>query len=242
MKPCGKFSVFWRFAIKSEHPPKAKPHPDLILNLTQLRDILSHQKTRPTPKGLMANPDFDTPISTPPLPLRSAAVLIAILTDPGDITAEPHILLTLRNSDLPKHPGQVALPGGTHDPEDETLLDTALRESFEETALKPEAILHPCQLPVFISSSGFRITPYVGLADNIALTDLEANPAEVSDLFTVPLKTCLNAEAYSLIRLHHEGVLRGFYEISGSRHRLWGVTAGILHGFRTWLLSKGSPF
>lgn len=219
---------YWRSIIHTESPP----------SFAQLRKLLSRHTAAPAPSTLMANPDFDTPISAPPMPLRRAAVLIAIISAPDNTSSEPHILLTLRNPDLPKHPGQVALPGGTQDSEDANTLQTALRESHEETNLAPESISHPCQLPDFISSSGFRITPYVGIADNISVADLKADPAEVSDLFTIPLVTCLNAEAYHLSRINHNGLLRAYFEISGTKHRLWGVTAGILRGFRSWLLTS----
>lgn len=187
----------------------------------------------------MVNPEYETPFSMPPLPLRRAAVLIALLYDNVDsnIDAAEHceILLTVRHPDLPKHPGQVALPGGTRDPEDYSLLDTALRESLEETGLKPDWLTHHCQLPDFVASSGFRITPFVALAPKVTLNNLTANPDEVSELFTLPLSQCLDPQAYQLTHIEHKGVPRAFYDITGTKHRVWGVTAGILWGFREWL-------
>jgi 8-oxo-dGTP pyrophosphatase MutT (NUDIX family) len=47
---------------------------------------------------------------------------------------ELHIVMILRQPGG-VHGGQVAFPGGKHDPEDETMLDTALREVREELGL-----------------------------------------------------------------------------------------------------------
>ena len=60
-----------------------------------------------------------------------AAVLIPVYrSPPGDL----HIVMILRNPGG-VHGGQIAFPGGKHDPEDETMLDTALREAREELGL-----------------------------------------------------------------------------------------------------------
>ncbi len=47
---------------------------------------------------------------------------------------ELHIVMILRQPGG-VHGGQVAFPGGKHDPEDETMLDTAIREVREELGL-----------------------------------------------------------------------------------------------------------
>jgi len=52
-----------------------------------------------------------------------AAVLIPVYRSQD---GELHIVMILRNPGG-VHGGQIAFPGGKHDPEDETMLDTALR-------------------------------------------------------------------------------------------------------------------
>ncbi|WP_272660478.1 NUDIX domain-containing protein, partial [Providencia sp. PROV112] len=58
---------------------------------------------------------------------KSAAVLLPIINKPN-----PTLLLTQRSPFLRSHAGQVAFPGGASDPEDGTLVNTALREAYEE--------------------------------------------------------------------------------------------------------------
>jgi 8-oxo-dGTP pyrophosphatase MutT (NUDIX family) len=60
-----------------------------------------------------------------------AAILIPVYRSKD---GELHIVMILRNPGG-IHGGQVAFPGGKHDPEDETMLDTALREAREELGL-----------------------------------------------------------------------------------------------------------
>ena len=54
------------------------------------------------------------------------AVLVPLVFTPQ---SSPSLLLTVRNTDLPTHPGQIAFPGGKRDPADPTLEHTALREA-----------------------------------------------------------------------------------------------------------------
>ena len=72
-----------------------------------------------------------------------------------------HIVMILRNPGG-VHGGQIAFPGGKHDPDDETLLDTALREVHEELGLvvPKENVL--AELPMEQTrTTGYRVFPYV---------------------------------------------------------------------------------
>ena len=50
------------------------------------------------------------------------------------------ILLNVRSSTLDQHQGEVAFPGGRMENSDNTLLDTALRETHEEMGIQPDDI------------------------------------------------------------------------------------------------------
>ena len=70
-------------------------------------------------------------ISTAGDPIR-AAVLVPLRTR----GTETSVILTERAAHLSMHAGQVAFPGGRHDPsQDASLVATALRETFEEIGL-----------------------------------------------------------------------------------------------------------
>lgn len=60
-----------------------------------------------------------------------AAVLIPVYRSQ---LGELHIVMILRNPGG-VHGGQIAFPGSKHDPADDTMLDTALREAREELGL-----------------------------------------------------------------------------------------------------------
>lgn len=158
-----------------------------------------------------------------------AAVLIPI-----DITAEPEVILTLRSSELESHAGEVALPGGRYDEEDETLLRTALRETHEEIGLPPENIEIIGELRPFISKFGLLVSPFVGLIES--KVELVANPDELETIFNVPLGWLLKDPRTSTNVIERNGETHYLPEYYYDGHRIWGLTAMILkelmiHGF-----------
>jgi len=56
-----------------------------------------------------------------------AAVLVPLIARERGVT----VLLTQRATHLSRHAGQIAFPGGRHDPGDVSIVDTALREAHE---------------------------------------------------------------------------------------------------------------
>jgi 8-oxo-dGTP pyrophosphatase MutT (NUDIX family) len=114
-------------------------------------------------------------------PARPAAVLVPFLS----IASAWHILYTRRHSDLPEHSGQVAFPGGRADPEDKTIQQTALRESYEEIGLKPEDVRIMGRLQDYLTITNYRVTPVVGIMP--WPYELRLEEAEVSRVFTIPL-------------------------------------------------------
>ncbi|WP_025471191.1 CoA pyrophosphatase, partial [Yersinia pestis] len=109
---------------------------------------------------------------------RRAAVLIPIICRP-----EPTLLLTRRADHLRKHAGQVAFPGGKADPDDQSLISTALREAEEEVAI-PASVVHVLgKLAPLNSSSGYHVTPIVGLVP--ANIPFYGNDEEVAGVFLI---------------------------------------------------------
>jgi 8-oxo-dGTP pyrophosphatase MutT (NUDIX family) len=152
---------------------------------------------------------------------RPAAVLVPVVDHP-----EPGVLLTMRTSDLPNHPGQIAFPGGKMDPSDLTPLAAALRETQEEIGLDAALIEPIGYLDLYLTFTGFRILPVVArVIPNYALT---INAREVADAFEVPLAFVMDAANHKRASRDWKGVTRHYYEMPFGERYIWGVTAGIL--------------
>src|SRR5262245_52487062 len=78
-----------------------------------------------------------TPVRAKGSSLRPASVLLPFFAPAG---APPELWLVRRPDSMRVHGGQVALPGGKHEPGDESLLMTALREAHEEIGLPPSRV------------------------------------------------------------------------------------------------------
>jgi 8-oxo-dGTP pyrophosphatase MutT (NUDIX family) len=72
------------------------------------------------------------------------------------------VLLTQRADNLGNHAGQVSFPGGG-EPSDPTPIAAALREAHEEVDLDPARVEVLGALPDYLTGTGFRVTPVVGL-------------------------------------------------------------------------------
>jgi len=159
-------------------------------------------------------------------PLVAAAVLVAFV-----MGAEPGILLTRRTAHLNKHAGQVSFPGGRIDPDDATPEAAALREAQEEVALDPGAVELAGRMGDYVTGTGYRITPVIGLLPDgmeLAALNLSPSPAEVEAVFALPLHVLMDPDAPERRRAHLAGRWREFWVWPHSEHYIWGATAAIL--------------
>ena len=152
--------------------------------------------------------------------LVAAAVLVPIVHG-----AMPGILLTKRTSTLSSHAGQVAFPGGRIDP-GESAVEAALREAREEVGLPAALVEVTGQLPDYVTGTGFRISPVVGLLAPGFVPVPAA--AEVEEVFELPLSVLLDPSAPERRRAMWKGRDREFWVWPHSRHYIWGATAAIL--------------
>ena len=158
-------------------------------------------------------------------PPKPASVLLGIVMHP-----EPTVLLTVRTAHLSSHSGQVALPGGRQDLQDADEIATALREAREEVGLQPQFVTVLGCLPLYVTGTGYKVTPVVGLID--PAMQLTANPHEVTDVFEVLLAFLMNPANHRRHAIEWQGVHRQWismpYEVSQRERLIWGATAGIL--------------
>lgn len=154
-------------------------------------------------------------------PRRPAAVLIGLREG-----AQPRLLFTVRTDHLTSHAGQVAFPGGRCDAADADALATALRESEEEIGLDRARVTPLGYLDCFETISGFCITPVV--AHIAADAPLYPAPAEVAEVFEVPLAFFLEPANLRRYVMDYRGQRREMVEFLHGGHRIWGATAAIL--------------
>ncbi|RMF07165.1 MAG: CoA pyrophosphatase [Candidatus Neomarinimicrobiota bacterium] len=151
-----------------------------------------------------------------------AAVLFLLFPRNDDV----YFLLTQRTERVQHHKGQVSLPGGAREP-DENLADTALRETREELGIDPQTVSILGQLtPLPVPVTGFMVYPFMAFTSTPPT--LSPAPEEVARVFSVPL-----AELLDDSRIHHE--TRSFdgidyrvpyFQFSGVK--VWGATSMIL--------------
>ncbi len=153
--------------------------------------------------------------------LRKAAVLIPVICRPV-----PTLLLTRRADTLRRYPGHIAFPGGVADPEDDSLIATALREAQEEINLSPLSVTVLGQLAPLDSINGYQVTAVVGLIP--PETFFYASPTEVNDLFEIPLQEALRFSHYYPLEGYYSGKYRHVYFSWYGGKLIWGLTAAII--------------
>jgi len=159
-----------------------------------------------------------------PSPLRSAAVLIALVESEDGEGLQ--VLLTKRASHLKHHPSQVSFPGGKVEKGDKSLIDTALREAFEEVGLPREAVTVAGQLPPYQTISGFQVTPVIAIVDRSQIYQIDKN--EVAEIFQVPLQHFLTTNDHHVVVAHKSGKPHKVHFLPYKHYNIWGATAVML--------------
>ncbi|MBL4692511.1 MAG: CoA pyrophosphatase, partial [Magnetovibrio sp.] len=165
---------------------------------------------------------LQNPQSRPQAPLCPAAVLVGLVHRKDGL----HILFTKRADNLEHHPGQICFPGGHIEATDKTPTAAALRETQEEIGLSSDHIQTLGRLDTYITRTGFSITPIVALIS--PPFELVPDPAEVADVFEVPLAFFMETNNHLRHEREMHGTTRSFYAMSYGDHYIWGATAGML--------------
>ena len=190
----------------------------------EIRQILENRTPRPIGKYL------------------HSAVMVLLFQIDGNM----HILFNKRAANLKHQPGDICFPGGRQEG-NETPLETALRETWEELGIQQQSIEILGQTDYMITASGAVITPFVGFVKDIIPDDIRFSTDEVAEIFTVPITYFIETmPEVHYIRFKaeysedfpYERIAGGrdyrfskplvpeyFYDYCG--HVIWGITARI---------------
>ena len=181
--------------------------------------------------------------------LRKAAVSIILVEKSPDSFS---IVFGQRSNDVPQHKGQIAFPGGGMH-KDESALETAIRETQEETGLTINLqndshwLLLGEYPKKFVTVSDFLITPYIfiykpnGNGFHIQKFDSTVyipDGYEITDVFDVPLVHLLDPKNIRVEKREWQGRIFDIHYYTYEDKTIWGVTGMLLFDF----LSSLQPF
>jgi 8-oxo-dGTP pyrophosphatase MutT (NUDIX family) len=158
---------------------------------------------------------------------RIAAVLLPLFEQDGQI----FLAFIRRATTLRSHSGEIAFPGGSVDPDDTSIVMTALREAQEEIGLDPARVeVLGLLSPVFTVVSNFLITPVVAFLPQ-GLGELHLQASEVHELLLVPLQDLANPAIVHTEQWTRNNRTRLVYFYDYASYRIWGATGRMLNAF-----------
>lgn len=193
----------------------------MLFNAENIRKVLlqalpgftSHKKLLPLNRKLNAATDDVKN-------LKHSSVLLLLFNDNNELT----VCLIKRPNHMKHHAGQIALPGGRIE-KDETALETAVRETWEEIGISNNEIeILGTLSELYVEVSRFQIHPFVGWLNKKPVFTINSNEVEKIILFPlnyfspnfdeVELETVKGRIPVPCIRFENEII--------------WGATAMIL--------------
>ncbi len=154
--------------------------------------------------------------------LKPAGVMVLLFEREGEHT----VILNRRTNIVDHHKGEISFPGGRMESDDEGLLDTALRETFEEMGIKKEYITVLGSIDDTQTKTGYMIRPFVGIIDYPYSYTL--SKYEVEEVLEMPLFGLFRSE-YQRDEIHliqKNEVKSPVYVFDGNV--VFGATARIL--------------
>jgi 8-oxo-dGTP pyrophosphatase MutT (NUDIX family) len=137
------------------------------------------------------------------------------------------ILIKRTNVGL-KHRGEMSFPGGKFDQtKDESLLDTALRETEEEIGVYRKNINIIGCMDDLPTTTRYIITPFVGLIKK--RVQMIKQDAEVEKIYEIPINFFLNEKNFT--ETYFEISSKKFPIYRYPKYNIWGATAHLIVAF-----------
>ena len=172
-------------------------------------------------------------IVRPPDGFRPAGVLVPVWRDEGRV----EMALTLRTRTLSSHRGQISFPGGRRDPEDASIVATALRETEEELGIPADDVRIELRLDDAWSIQRYVVAPHVGWLPQ--RPEFVPSPAEIERIIVADVETLMAPERHRIERVHQGGVGFDVHYFEYEGDTIWGLTGGIL--YTLFQLVRGEP-
>lgn len=147
------------------------------------------------------------------------------------VTEKDEIVFIKRNEFLKNHAGEISFPGGKFDKnQDKTLLDTAIREVYEEIGVQKDFYTVYGTLPIENTvSTNFRVHTF--LAKIIQSPDFRLNEKEVEKILLIPIKHLKNEKFKQIVPIKIEDRLYNNTFYYYKNYLIWGATSRILDNF-----------
>jgi 8-oxo-dGTP pyrophosphatase MutT (NUDIX family) len=186
----------------------------------ELPGDIAHQQMMAQPIGHRFKMQYDKPP-------KKGAVMIALYPDEGKI----YFPLIQRPPYQGIHGGQVSLPGGKLEDSDDNLIETAIRETFEEIGVKisDNQVLGSLS-DLNVTASNFIVKPVISILDR--KPEFIRDPREVEQIFKAEVQHLIHPQTLQEKELTVAQEVRlkaPFFDIE--EKVVWGATAMILSEF-----------
>ncbi len=203
------------------------------MKFNQFLEIASKIKNLPLPgeqsQFKMSPPYRETLIAQQKekIPFAKKAAVLALFYP--NINSATYFILILRKTYKGVHSAQVGFPGGKAEKQDNSLKDTALRETQEEIGVPKNEIKVIKKLTqLYIPPSNFYVQPYIATCSKTP--KFIKQEEEVEAILQIPLAQLLLAASSSSKKI----VLQNNTTVSVpafslENHKVWGATAMMLN-------------
>lgn len=175
-----------------------------------------HAQFQVVPPG-RAKPDLSVIESQNP---KKAGVLALFYP----IKETPYLVLMKRNTYPGVHSGQISLPGGRVEEEDENWIATALRETEEEVGVPRNMVEVLGEITrVYIPPSNFLVQPVIGFTS--VRPDFVPHEQEVDELLEIPVSAFCDPQNLRTTQVEARGFTMQVPAYHIDKNIVWGATA-----------------
>ena len=155
---------------------------------------------------------------------KNSAVLFPFM----EIDKSLNVILIKRTNVGKRHRKEMSFPGGRFDPSlDNSLLDTAIRETEEEIGVPKEYIKIFGCLDDLPTTTRYIITPFVGLIQSGV--ELKKQDTEVEEIYQIPMDFFLNQQNFT--ETYFKIGSKKFPIYRYPKYNVWGATAHLIVSF-----------